>query len=68
MSEINQPSRRLPKLAYTITEVMEVIGVRRTKLYDEINCGNLKSRKLGSKTLILIADLEEYLANLPSTK
>lgn len=53
------------KEAYTITEVMEAIGIGRTKLYEEIGAGKLSPRKIGSKTIVLADDLKRYLNALP---
>ncbi len=51
--------------AYSINEALSVIGCGRTHLYQELNAGRLKARKLGSKTVILEQDLEDYLNGLP---
>ena len=56
----NSPS----KIAYSISEVITLTGLGRTKLYAEINEGHLPARKLGRRTLILASDLEEYLKGL----
>lgn len=54
------------KLAYTVKEALEAIGIGQTKLYKEIAAGRLKARKLGHRTLILKADLEAFLNALPA--
>ena len=51
--------------AFTVDEFMHFARIGRTKLYSEINEGRLKVRKLGRKTLILRADAENWLNNLP---
>lgn len=55
----------LPKLAFTISEAVEASGIGRNSLYQEIAAGRLPARKRGRTTLILVADLESYLAALP---
>ena len=54
------------KLAYSVNEAMQAIGVGRTKLYAEINAGKIKTRKLGTKTIIAAKDLNEYIESLPA--
>ncbi|UDF04855.1 helix-turn-helix domain-containing protein [Asticcacaulis sp. AND118] len=51
----------LQKLAYSIPEAMEVTGLGRTFLYDQMSIGALKSRKLGGRRVILREDLVEFL-------
>lgn len=55
---------RLP-IALTIPEAVRVSGLSRTALYEAMR-GELPARKAGKRTLILAADLEAYLANLPT--
>lgn len=54
------------KLAYSVNEAMQAVGVGRTKLYAEINAGKIKTRKLGTKTIILAKDLSDYIESLPA--
>lgn len=54
------------KLAYSINEAIHEIGIKRTKIYQEINAGKIKTRKIGKRTVILAEDLCEYLENLPA--
>lgn len=49
------------KLSYTVNEAVSVSGIGRTKLYDLIKVGELKPAKIGTRTLILRADLEGML-------
>jgi len=49
------------KLSYTVSEAVAVSGIGRTKLYDLIRAGELKPAKIGTRTLILRADLEGML-------
>lgn len=52
-------------LAYTIKRACEVADVGRTKLYEEIAAGRIKTRKLGRRVLILSDDLRAWLESLP---
>jgi excisionase family DNA binding protein len=55
-------------IAYTIDEVTKLVGIGRTKLYEDINAGRLRARKAGTRTLILAADLHSWLDQLPQLK
>ena len=58
----------MEKLSYTIKELEEAGGGCRTKIYDAINAGTLKAKKRGRSTVILVADANAYLENLPDYK
>jgi excisionase family DNA binding protein len=49
------------KLALCIDEAAVAAGVKRTFLYEEMKEGRLPYVKLGSRRVILKADLEAYL-------
>jgi excisionase family DNA binding protein len=50
----------------SIHEASEIAGVGRTKLYEAIKERRLKARKFGTRTIILRADLQKFLASLPA--
>lgn len=50
----------------TIHEAVQVSGLSRTSLYEALKRGDLTARKAGRRTLISFADLQTYLAGLPS--
>ena len=52
-------------LAVTIPVAVTTSGESRSKIYEAMKRGALPARKSGRRTLILYADLEAYLANLP---
>jgi excisionase family DNA binding protein len=54
------------KLAYTITEAVQLSGIGRTKLYEALTSGKLKAVKAGRRTLIFPDDLRQWLASLPA--
>lgn len=58
----------IERLAYTPAEACEVLRVGRTKLYELIGDGKLKAVALGGKTLIPRAEVEQFLAALPSIR
>ena len=53
-------------LSYSIGQTSKMTGICRTSLYEQINKGTLKCRKMGRKTLILKSDLDAFLSNLES--
>ena len=53
-------------LAVTIPEAVRLTGLSRSALYELMKRGDLTARKAGRRTLISFADLEAYLAGLPT--
>lgn len=49
------------KLAYSVHEACTVIGIGRTRLYEEIKSGRIMVRKIGRRTLIPAASLTSFL-------
>lgn len=52
-------------IAVTIPDAVRLSGCSRSALYEAMKKG-LPARKAGRRTLILMADLETYLASLPT--
>ena len=55
-------------LAFTVAGACRLSGLGRTTLYAAMKSGALPARKCGRRTLILAADLETFLGNLPSAR
>jgi excisionase family DNA binding protein len=53
-----------PRLAYDIREFCDAARIGKTKTYELIKEGRLKSTKVGKRRLILPRDAEECLASL----
>ncbi|MBC7582343.1 MAG: helix-turn-helix domain-containing protein [Tardiphaga sp.] len=53
--------------AYNIKEFCKCFSIGRSKTYDEIKVGRLRAIKVGRRTLITMADAEEWLLGLPSS-
>jgi hypothetical protein len=53
------------RLAYPINDFAEAVGISRRKAYAEIKAGNLRAKKLGSRTIITAPDADAYLEALP---
>ena len=55
----------MPKTAYRIRELAEAGPFKKTFIFDAIAKGRLTARKAGAATVVLAADWEKFLANLP---
>lgn len=53
-------------LAVTIPEAVKLSGMSRSAIYEALKNQALAARKASRRTLILFADLEAYLASLPT--
>ncbi|MEQ8707949.1 MAG: helix-turn-helix domain-containing protein [Rhodospirillales bacterium] len=53
-------------ITVTISEAVKATGMSRTSIYEALKRGDLTARKAGRRTLIAFADLEAYLASLPT--
>ncbi|WP_082903763.1 helix-turn-helix domain-containing protein [Devosia elaeis] len=52
-------------VAYSVSQVLEMIGISRSKFYQLVNGRQIKVRKIGNRTIILVGDLDEFLQRLP---
>lgn len=52
-------------LAYTVEDAARASAIGRTNIFGAIKRGELKARKFNTRTLILDADLRDWLASLP---
>jgi len=50
----------------TMPEAVEYSGLSRSRLYEALKAGELSAKKAGRRTLIPFAELESFLANLPT--
>ena len=55
----------MTKIAVTIPEAVSISGIGRTSLHNVFKAGAIRPRKHGKRTLVLVAELESYLASLP---
>ncbi len=55
----------MEKVAYTVNEALQALGISRNTLYRAIAAGELKTRKIGSRTIILVVDLDDWVSRLP---
>ena len=59
-------SYTMEPVAYSVTDVLRMIGISRSKFYQLVNGGQIKVRKLGNRTIILPVDLNDFLQRLPT--
>jgi hypothetical protein len=53
-------------LAYSIPDAVAASGLGRTRLYSAIKAGDLRTKKFGRRTIILVDDLKSFLEALPT--
>jgi excisionase family DNA binding protein len=53
------------RAAYSVPEVMVLLGINRDRVYELIRDRQLPARKLGRRTLVTRTDLENFLQALP---
>lgn len=53
----------VPKLAYTVDELVAATSIGRTKIYDEIKRKKLHPTKVGDRTLITVEEAQRWLAS-----
>ncbi len=54
--------------AFSIPEAAKAAGISRTMLYRLIGDGTVQARKIGRRTIILAADLTQFLNALPGLR
>lgn len=63
MSRRNQTTKP-DRLCYTIDELAEAASVARTRIYDEISQGRLKTFKIGRRRMIAAEAVRDWLAGM----
>lgn len=53
-------------LAVTLPDAVRLTGMSRSRLYELLQQNKITGRKAGRRTLIPFAELEAYLASLPT--
>jgi len=56
------------KLAVTVREACILTGIGRSKLYALFKGGDLRAKKAGRRTLVLVEDLERLVKSLPDAR
>ena len=52
----------LPPLAVTVDQACDLVGVRRTKLYELVRTGQLRLVKIGRRSVIPFEDLKKLVS------
>ena len=52
------------KLCVTLKEACDMLSISRSSIYRLVNRGKLNPRKLGSRTLFLVAEIEDFAQSL----
>jgi hypothetical protein len=55
------------KVTLTVPETLQMIGIGRTRFYEEVRAGRISVRKIGRRSIVLTEDARAYLRNLPTT-
>lgn len=72
--EAEKPPGELPqptnphKLAYSIKEVREMVGISHSSIYAAIGSRELRAVKRGHRTMILATDLQDWVAKWPPAR
>ncbi len=54
----------IPRLAWSVAEAAEIIGISQRKMFDLIRDGSVHSIKVGGRRLIRHVDLERFVDGL----
>ena len=57
------PSNTIPKLLYTVPEVVEATGFSRSFIYEHIKAGSLRVVRKGNTVRVKVDDLERWIEN-----
>ena len=69
LNSFKREEEALPeRLAFSIAEVVLMVGCGRTSVHAHIRAGTLRAHKLGRRTIVLRQDLKEFLSALPRTE
>ena len=64
----DQKQREQPRLLLTVTEAGELLGVKRTLMYELIKTGLIPTVQIGRLRRIRPSDLESYVASLAAVQ
>lgn len=50
----------------SVKEAIEIMGIKRTKFYEEVKAGNIVLKKLGTRSLCPIDSIHKWIDSLPT--
>lgn len=56
----------LNKPLYSVSEAAQLIGIGKTRFYQELAEGKIAAKKLGRRTLVPAEAIQNYIASLPA--
>ena len=62
------PKQSRPLKTHSVEEASDAAGISRAETFRLIKSGRLRSLKIGRRRLILVADLEAFLASLATRR
>lgn len=65
MATHQQTREKPPQIALSVEEAARSLGLGRRKLEEYLFNGSLPSRKVGTRRLILVSDLQAFAEQLP---
>jgi excisionase family DNA binding protein len=66
MQALEQIIRQAQPLALTVPEACAAARIGRTRFYEAVRLRELRVRKFGGRTLVLVDDLRRWLESLPA--
>jgi excisionase family DNA binding protein len=67
VEQINsQDQRPVEREFYTVNEVISMVPVPRSTLYELIRAGHIEAKKIGRRTMIPAASLRSWIGGLPN--
>ena len=64
VSNSDQATHPLPRLAVPIDDAPKVVGVKRTRIFEAVRSRELTIRKAGRSSIVEIAELQRWLDSL----
>lgn len=64
VATIDPASTDTPRLAYSVDEAADMIGISRRSIYELLRSGQLRSVKIGARRLVRRSDLDTFLEEL----
>ena len=55
----------MSKLVYSVSEIKQELSIGHTKLYELVKSGELKSHKIGGRTIFKAESVQNFLNNIP---